>query len=78
MSHMTQMPVPVASWEEEEELLSRCDCGGEWRLAHEEVVPVSEHWYDALIVKCATCCALRRAIFDITSFFEVRTHAWVR
>lgn len=67
----------VLSVDEEDEILGACDCGRAWALAGEMVAPVRGHWYDALVVRCLGCGQVRRAIFDITAFFEPPTHAWV-
>lgn len=62
----------------EDVLLGTCECGGSWRLSYEEVVPLSGRWFDAIVMRCATCGEYRRAVFDITSFFEPPTLAWSR
>jgi hypothetical protein len=70
-------PVRVASVEEEDAILGACACGREWRLAAEDVVPISNRWYDALVVACPACGEVRRALFDITSFFAPPSNAWL-
>jgi hypothetical protein len=69
-------PIKVRSTDEEDALLGRCGCGGEWKLLSEDVIPLHEQWYDALILRCASCSALRRAIFDISAFFRPTSKAW--
>jgi hypothetical protein len=71
-------PVRVRSMDEEEHLLGKCPCGGEWKLMSEDVVPLQDRWYDALIMRCPTCGEWRRAIFDISAFFEPHGQAWSR
>ncbi len=70
-------PVSVKSVDEEDNLLGACPCGSGWCLAAEEVVPLQDRWYDALVVSCPACGSVARAVFDITSFFAPPTHAWV-
>ena len=69
--------VVVKSVDEEDAVLGRCACGCGWAVIGEEVAPVRDHWYDALVVRCVGCGQVRREIFDITPFFEPPTHAWV-
>ena len=69
-------PIKVWSTDEEDALLGHCGCGGEWRLLSEDVIPLHEHWYDSLILRCAACSALHRAIFDISEFFEPASKVW--
>ncbi len=70
--------VKVDSIDEEDAILGVCGCacGREWRLAAEEVVPIMNRWYDALVVTCPACGEIRRALFDITSFFSPPSNAW--
>lgn len=76
---MTQgRPVSVGSIAEEDAILGRCSCGGQWYLVAEEVAPIRRRWYDALVVRCSRCGEASRAIFDITKFFEPRGTAWTR
>lgn len=70
--------VVVESVDEEDAILGRCTCGSDWALVGEEVAPVRDHWYDALVVRCVGCNQVRRQIFDITAFFDPPTHAWSR
>jgi len=70
--------VAVTSVEEEDRLLGTCSCGSAWRLASEDVVPISRRWYDALVLCCPSCGASIRAIFDITPFFVPHSRAWAR
>lgn len=67
----------VESVDEEDVVLGRCACGSEWTLVGEEVAPVRDRWYDALVVRCVACNQVHREIFDITAFFEPPTHAWI-
>jgi hypothetical protein len=69
--------VVVESVDEEDAVLGRCVCGCGWSVVGEEVAPVRDHWYDALVVRCVGCGQVRRKIFDITPFFEPPTHAWI-
>jgi hypothetical protein len=71
-------PIPVASLDEEVLQLGCCSCKRKWRLACEDVIPLSGHWYDALILTCPSCGLVKRAIFDITPFFDPRGRAWTR
>jgi hypothetical protein len=75
---MVVTPVIVASIEEEDAVLGTCECGGSWRLASEDVVPVRDRWYDAVIMQCDACSGVNRRLFDITSFFAPRGRAWSR
>jgi hypothetical protein len=70
------LPITVKSSAEEDQYLGTCSCGGMWALALEDVVPLSQGWYDAIVVRCASCRRVERAIFDITPFFEVKSRAW--
>lgn len=69
--------VVVKSVDEEDAILGTCVCGFAWTVIGEEVAPVRDHWYDALVVRCVGCGQLRRKIFDITPFFVPPTHAWI-
>lgn len=71
-------PIAVRSVEEEDEILGVCACGSAWRLVAEQVVPIRNHWYDALVVRCSRCGEVHRAVFDITPFFAPPSNAWVR
>lgn len=71
-------PVRVRSVDEEDAILGRCRCGSRWALAAEEVAPLRSRWYDALVVRCVSCGAVQRALFDITAFFEPPSHAWLQ
>jgi uncharacterized Zn finger protein len=70
--------VVVQSVDEEDAVLGACACGQAWHLAAEEVVPIRNRWYDALVVRCSACGEVRRAVFDITAFFEPPSRAWLR
>jgi len=67
----------VNSVDDEDAQLGVCACGSGWALAAEEVAPIRGRWYDALVVRCRGCGSVRRAVFDITSFFEPPSHAWL-
>jgi hypothetical protein len=69
--------VVVRSVDEEDAYLGTCGCGAPWRLIAEEVAPVRSRWYDALVVGCRSCGGTRRAVFDITGFFDPPSHAWL-
>lgn len=71
------LAIRVRSIDEEDALLGRCHCGGEWRRVAEEVAPIGRRWYDALVVCCSACGAPKRAIFDITPFFKPMGTAWI-
>lgn len=75
---MRRTAVAVRSVEEEDAWLGTCDCGHPWRLVAEDVVPLSNRWFDALVMGCTGCVRTRRAIFDITSFFNPPSSAWAR
>jgi len=47
--------VVVESVDEEDAVLGRCACGCGWAFIGEEVAPVRDHWYDALVVRCVGC-----------------------
>jgi hypothetical protein len=70
--------VEVPSIDAEDELLGCCECGGKWLVRAEDVAPIRNHWYDALVVACSRCGRCRRAVFDVTAFFSPPTYAWVR
>lgn len=70
--------VPVVSIDAEDDILGSCACGGRWLVRAEDVTPIHDHWYDALVVGCPRCGRCRRAIFDVTSFFSPPTSAWSR
>jgi hypothetical protein len=74
---MSRSVIPVGSIEEEDAVLGTCACGNSWIVAGEEVAPIRGRWYDALVVRCGGCGLVRRAVFDVTSFFSPPTHAWV-
>lgn len=63
------VPISVRSIAEEDRHLGACPCGGSWKLAAEDVVPLGGRWYDALVMKCQRCGDYGRGIFDITSFY---------
>lgn len=71
-------PVRVGSVDEEDAILGNCSCGSGWSLAAEQVVPIRNRWYDALVVRCVRCGDVRSALFDITPFFEPPSRAWLR
>jgi hypothetical protein len=71
-------PVCVNSIDEEDHLLGQCSCGRPWRLLAEDVAPIRGRWFDALVMGCSDCGDRRRAVFDVSAFFEPRTSAWVR
>lgn len=74
---MASRAIVVASVDEEDRLLGHCSCGSAWRLVSEDVVPIWNRWYDALVLRCTSCGTSRRAIFDVTSFFVPQSWAWV-
>lgn len=76
-SGRSNIAIPVRSVDEEDALLGSCACGGNWRLVAEEVAPLQRRWYDALVLCCSRCGSPRRAIFDITQFFEPVGKAWM-
>lgn len=73
---MAERVLVVQSVDEEDVVLGACPCGSRWTIAGEEVAPVRHRWYDALVVRCSNCGQVRRAVFDITPFFDPPTHAW--
>ena len=68
----------VRSVEEEEELIGSCRCGSPWRLALNDMWPVSGGWYDIVGLRCPECGANALFAFDVTSFFEPRPGVWTR
>lgn len=70
-----RIPV-VPNVEDEDLLMGKCECGGSWALAAEEVVPVRLRWYDSLVMTCRSCRQHRRYLFDITPFFDPRPGVW--
>lgn len=68
--------VRVTSIDEEDEHLGRCECGGDWRVRAEDVVPLNGRWYDAVVVVCQTCGRANRAVFDVTQFFVPNPGVW--
>jgi hypothetical protein len=66
----------AASIEDEEAVLGICECGADWSLMSEHVIPLRGRWYDSLVVACPICGRYRRAVFDITSFFVPAPKVW--
>lgn len=74
---MTVPSVPeVMSIEDEERLMGRCVCTGEWRLRGNAVWPATGHWVDELKMVCTQCGMGRNFAFDVTSFFDARPGIW--
>src|SRR5206468_6806476 len=72
----TSTIVTVNSIAEEDSHLGKCECGGAWSLASEDVLPLHGRWLDALVMRCDLCARYRRGLFDITSFFHPPTRSW--
>jgi predicted Zn finger-like uncharacterized protein len=69
----------VTSVADEERVLDVCPaCANPWRLVSEKLYPLDGRWVDALVVRCSRCGVLRRALFDITSFYDAPAQVWAR
>jgi hypothetical protein len=62
--------------DDEDEHMGLCSCGGQWRLASEMVIPLSQRWFDSLVMTCTRCSQSSGYIFDITPFFDPRPGVW--
>jgi hypothetical protein len=77
---VTSMPriIAVDSVEAECRYMGQCACGGDWRLAYNEVALHRGSWVDFVAVRCATCDARAAFAFDVSQFFEPRPGVWGR
>ena len=66
----------VTSIEEEDRLMGRCACAGEWRVRGNAVWPAIGQWVDELEMVCAQCGLRRRFVFDVTTFLIARPGIW--
>lgn len=68
---------PIAlSVSDEEVRMGTCDCGGDWRLRSEHLVPVGGRWFDSLVTRCQRCGRREGFLFDVTPFFEAHPRIW--
>lgn len=57
-------------------LMGTCVCGGDWKLAHNEVSLVGGHWVDYVVVRCDECRLGTAFEFDVSRFFSPRPRVW--
>jgi hypothetical protein len=70
--------VRVSSVDEEDRLMGRCMCGGDWALAFNEVALRRRSWVDHLGMRCRRCDSRVAFEFDVSDFFEARPGIWAR
>ena len=66
----------ATSVEDECRMMGRCRCGGDWRLAYNEVALRQRSWVDYIVVRCPTCEARAAFEFDVSRFFAPRPGVW--
>ena len=70
--------IPAVSVEHECQLMGECSCGGDWKLAYNEVALSTDTWVDYITVRCADCGLGQLFEFDISGFFSPRPGIWAR
>jgi hypothetical protein len=68
----------ATSVEDECRMMGRCPCGGDWRLAYNEVALRQRAWVDYIDVRCPMCDARAAFAFDVSRFFAPRPGVWGR
>lgn len=58
--------------------MGRCSCGGDWKLAYNEVALTTDTWVDYVTVRCPDCGLGRLFEFDISGFFSPRPGIWAK